>query len=167
MRTVTVHDSRQDGYTYLLVCASGKEYDPAFKPQLTPQEMLELGVFSGFYAADYRAEFPESWFKKARISLFGPDDSCNFYRVAASQPLSVWQGKGWIYPEDPLGWFQWYCRYYSGRRLPLEDQRQIRRWEAISRHAGAIRKNCMPGDIGCRKKQRQALLHWAYDSRAI
>jgi hypothetical protein len=79
----------------------------------------------------------------------------------------VWRRKGWIHPDDPRGWFQWYCRYYMGRRLPGEDGRQIKRWKAMRRHIAQIRNNCDEGDTSCRRKQRQALLHWAYDSRAI
>ena len=157
----------QKGYTYGLTCPEGQEFDLAFTPQLTPQAMLELGVFGGCYSADFLSEFPESWSKNAKLSPNGPDPSYNFFGIAASLPLEVWQSKGWIYPEDPLGWFQWYCRYYRGRRIPLEDRRQIKRWKAMARHVGAVKKKCLPGDISCRKKQRQALLHWAYDSRKI
>lgn len=143
-------------------------FDPEFQPELTPQEMLELGVFGGAYFDEAsRKEFPKSWFANAKLSDHGPDPEYNYYQVAASQPLKVWQQKGWIYDGDPLGWFQWYCRYYQGRRLPQEDARQIKRWKAIRRHAGQIRKYCTPGDQTCRQKQRQALLHWAYDSRKI
>jgi len=143
----------------------GHDWDSEFKPELTPQQMLELGVFSGDYFHGQPKEFPAEWFKKARLSSAGPDPKMNYFEVAASQPLQVWQAKGWIYPGDPLGWFQWYCRYYMGRRLPEEDQRQIKRWKAIRRHKAQVRKACAPGDMTCRRRQRQALLHWAYDSR--
>lgn len=139
-----------------------------FKPDLTPKEMLELGVFSGVYFYDKPKEFPEDWFKNARLSKDGePDPSLNYFGIHASQPLKVWQEKGWIHPADPKGWFQWYCRYYLGRRLGEEDERQIKRWRAMKRHISQIKNNCLPGDLDCRKKQRQALLHWAYDSRNI
>ncbi len=144
------------------------DVDPAFRPELSPKEMLALGVFGGAYFNGEHDEFPASWFTHARLSATGePDPACNYYGVLASQPLSVWQEKGWISPEDPLGWFQWYCRYDMGRRIPDEDARQIRRWRAMKRHATQIQQHCFPGDLNCRRKQRQALLHWAYDSRKL
>jgi hypothetical protein len=129
--------------------------------------MLHLGVFGGKYMTDCRREFPRSWFDGAKLSPKGRDKALNFFGVDASQPLSEWRRKGWIYGDDPRGWFQWYCRYYMGRRLPGEDDRQIKRWEAIRRHVRQIEKNCEKGDIHCRRRQRQAVLHWAYDSRKI
>jgi hypothetical protein len=166
-RTVTVNDRMQKGYRYALSAAAGRSFDPAFKPQLTPAQMLKLGVFGGKYMTDCRREFPRSWFAGARLSPRGRDSACNFFGVNASQPLSEWKRKGWIHPDDPRGWFQWYCRYYMGRRLPDEDRRQIKRWKAIRRHVRQVQKYCEPGDLLCRRRQRQALLHWAYDSRRI
>jgi hypothetical protein len=166
-RTVTVNDRMQTGYRYALSAAAGRSFDPAFEPQLTPAQMLKLGVFGGKYMTDCRREFPRSWFAGARLSPGGRDSACNFFGVNASQPLSEWKRKGWIHPDDPRGWFQWYCRYYMGRRLPDEDQRQIKRWKAIRRHVRQVQKYCEPGDLLCRRRQRQALLHWAYDSRRI
>jgi hypothetical protein len=116
---------------------------------------------------DSRNEFPKSWFNRAKLSPSGRNCALNFFGVDASQPLSVWRKKGWIHPDDPRGWFQWYCRYYMGRRMPEEDRRQIKRWKAIRRHVRQIERNCEPGDLLCRRRQRQALLHWAYDSRKI
>ncbi|MCA9349240.1 hypothetical protein KC878_03845 [Candidatus Saccharibacteria bacterium] len=138
-----------------------------FKPELSPKDMLELGVFGGAYFEDIPGEFPIDWFKSARLSKNGkPDPMLNYYEIEASQPLQVWQQKGWIHPQDPMGWFQWYCRYYLGRRTD-DDTRQIKRWKAIRRHISQIKNACSPGDLSCRRKQRQALLHWAYDSRKI
>jgi hypothetical protein len=167
MTVIHVSDQLQDDYSYEVVAAAGKDFDPEFKPQLTPKDMLQLGVFGGHYLNDCQDEFPKDWFTHARLSDHGPDAELNFFEVAASQPLKVWQEKGWIYPEDPRGWFQWYARYYMGRRIPAEDDRQIKRWKAFARHAGQIKKYCSPGDITCRRRQRQALLHWAYDSRKL
>ena len=164
---VVVNDRMQRGYTYYRTQPAGKNFDPDFKPQLTPQQMLRLGVFCGKYMTDSKKEFRASWFKRAKLSPKGRDCSLNYFGVDASQPLSEWRRKGWIHPEDPRGWFQWYCRYYMGRRLPDDDERQIKRWKAIRRHVAQIKNNCEPGDMGCRRRQRQALLHWAYDARKI
>jgi hypothetical protein len=166
-RIVTVNDNMQKGYRYVLAVPVGRRFDPEFKPQLTPAEMLRLGVFGGKYMTDCRREFPKTWFTRAKLASGGPDRELNFFGVDASQPLSEWRRKGWIFRDDPRGWFQWYCRYYMGRRLADEDRRQIKRWKAIRRHVRQVQKNCEPGELTCRKRQRQALLHWSYDSRKI
>jgi hypothetical protein len=166
-RTVTVRDKMQRGYRYVLVAPTGRNFDPAFKPELTPAEMLRLGVFGGKYMTDCRKEFPKNWFARAKLAQQKRNNSLNYFGVDASQPLAEWRRKGWIHENDPRGWFQWYCRYYLGRRMPDEDARQIGRWKAIRRHIRQIQKNCEPGDVFCRPRQRQALLHWAYDSRKI
>jgi hypothetical protein len=166
-KTVRVSDKMQRGYRYTLPAPTGRGFDPEFRPELTPKEMLALGIFGGKYMTDCKKEFPASWFTRARLSPKGHDRKLNFFGVDASQPLSVWKRKGWIHPDDPRGWFQWYCRYHMGRRMPEEDTRQIKRWKAIRRHVAQIKEHCEPGDVFCRKRQRQALLHWAYDSRKI
>jgi hypothetical protein len=164
---VTVNDRIQRNYRYERTAPVGRNFDPEFRPELTPPELLRLGVFGGKYMTDCKAEFPSAWFEGAKLSPAKPDPSLNCFGVDASQPLSVWRQKGWIHSDDPRGWFQWYCRYYMGRRLPDEDARQIKRWKAIRRHVRQIQINCEPGDIWCRRRQRQALLHWAYDSRKL
>ena len=146
----------QKNYTYYRVEPMGKNVHPDFMPELTPKEMLRLGVFGGKYMTDCKEEFPADWFTEAKLSPEGKNPELNYFKVNASLPLKHWQEKGWIYHEDPRGWFQWYCRYYTGRRIPGEDERQIKRWKAIKRHVGAIQKNCKPGDLNCRRKQRQA-----------
>lgn len=161
---VKVEDRMQSGYTYLRTEPPGKNFHPDFKPELTPAQMLEMGVFGGCYMTDCRAEFPNEWFGPAKLSPGKSDATLNFFGVHASKPLTYWQEKGWIRPEDPRGWFQWYCRYWMGRRSE-DDERQIGRWKAMKRHIAQIRKNCVKGDLLCRPRQRQALLHWAYDSR--
>jgi hypothetical protein len=166
-RIVTVNDRMQQGYRYVLSAPVGRDFAPDFAPELTPAQMLRLGVFGGKYLTDCRREFPRSWFAKARLAEGPRDRALNFFGVDASQPLAAWRRRGWLHPDDPRGWFQWYCRYYLGRRLPEEDRRQIRRWKAIRRHGAQIRRHCEPGDIFCRRRQRQALLHWAYDSRTL
>ena len=167
MNSVTVNDRLQSDYTYERTKRVGRDFDPEFTPDLSPQQMLELGVFGGWYLNDCQNEYPSKWFDSARLSQDEPRAGHNYFQVLASQPLSEWQRKGWIYPDDPRGWFQWYCRYYMGRRLPEEDKRQIARWKAIRRHIGQLKKACPVGDEMCRPRQRQALLHWAYDSRNL
>jgi hypothetical protein len=164
-RTVTVNDKMQKGYRYVLTAAVGRGFDPEFRPQLTPAQMLRLGVFCGKYMTDCGQEFPKSWFTGAKLARGKRDCALNFFGVDASQPLSEWKRRGWLHRDDPRGWFQWYCRYTMGRRMAEEDRRQIKRWKAIRRHMRQVQKNCEPGDLTCRKRQRQALLHWAYDSR--
>lgn len=141
----------------------------AFRPDLTPKQMLLLGVFCGdYFSPAERAEFPKSWFSRAKIAgEAGHDCSLNYFGVHASQSREEWERRGWISVHDPLGWFQWYCRYYLGRRIPDEDARQIKRWCAMSRHIAQIKKHCVPGDESCRPRQRQALFHWAIDSRRL
>jgi hypothetical protein len=159
---VVANDSMQKGYRYVIAAPAGRDFASDFKPRFTPPEMLELGVFEGKYCNDCRPELPVSWFAKARIGP-APDPNLNHFAIKSRQPLSVWRDKGWIIGPDPRGWFQWYCRYYLGRRLPEVDAIQIKRWRNFARHAAQIRKHCEPGDIFCRRRQRQALLQWAYD----
>ena len=163
---VEVNDLMQKKYVYYRTKPVGRGFRFDFRPQLSPKQMLRLGVFGGKYMNDCRSEFPKDWFTRAKLSRTRHNPALNFFGVNASQPLSVWRDKGWIYHEDPRGWFQWYCRYYMGRRC-VDDERQIKRWRAVRRHIAQLKKNCRPGDLGCRRKQRQALLHWAYDSRKI
>jgi len=163
---VRVNDMMQTDYEYVRTEPIGDNYHADFQPELTPKEMLELGIFGGKYMTDCREEFPSDWFEKARLCSTHHDPDLNYFGVNASQPLEEWRRKGWIYEEDPRGWFHWYCRYYMGRRC-VDDERQIKRWRAISRHISQIRKNCERGDLDCRRKQRQAVLHWAYDSRKL
>ena len=163
---VVVNDRMQRGYVYWRTEPSGQHFAARFRPQLTPKQMLELGVFGGKYMTDCRDEFPASWFARAKLCADRHDPRLNRFGVNASQSLAVWRRNGWIHPQDPRGWFQWYCRYYTGRRT-ADDERQIRRWAAVARHVAAIGKNCEPGDLECRRRQRQAVLHWAYDASLI
>ena len=167
-KRIIVNETYQQDYSYDLVEPTGKNFDTRFKPELSPKEMLGLGIFGGSYFKSTPKEFPVDWFKDVKLSAsLRPEPSLNFFRVNASQSLQVWQKKGWINPIDPLGWFLWYCRYYLGRRIPDEDDRQIKRWLNIKRHIAQVKLNCPEKDYSCRQKQRQAILHWAYDSRKI
>jgi len=167
LREVLVNDKMQRGYRYVLIEPIGRNFDEEFKPELTPADMLRLGVFGGKYMTDCRDEFPASWFAEAKLSPERRDPALNFFGVDASLSLAEWRRRGWIHPDDPRGWFQWYCRYYMGRRMPEEDARQIKRWKAMRRHVAQVKKNCFPRDLDCRQRQRQALLQWAYDSASI
>lgn len=167
-KKVEVDEQYQTGYGYELSEPVGQNFRDDFKPELTPQQMLQLGVFGGDYFKEVPSEFPADWFEGVELSSGrGGRKERNYYRVMASQPLSEWQRKGWIYEEDPLGWFLWYCRYYMGRRIDYEDDRQINRWKNMTRHLSQVKKYCQPGDQLCRRRQRQALLHWAYDPRKV
>lgn len=167
MKTINVSDTMQKGYHYTLSEQPGQHFHPDFKPQLSPAEMLALGVFGGKYLTDCQDEFPAAWFTAAKLSPLKKDISLNYFSVDASQSLAQWQSKGWVHHQDPRGWFQWYCRYYLGRRTEKEDLRQIKRWQAFRRHASAVSKFCERHDFSCRPRQRQALLHWAYDARQL
>ena len=163
-KKIIVNDLMQKNYVYLLTEPIGKNFHEDFKPELTPKQMLSLGVFGGKYMTDCKNEFPKDWFNNVKLSPNFHNPKLNYFKINASKSLKYWVEKGWIYHEDPRGWFQWYCRYYMGRRC-LDDIRQIKRWKAMKRHISQIKKNCPKGLIDCRRKQRQALLHWAYDSR--
>ena len=139
-----------------------KEFYKDFKPELSPKKMLELGVFGGSYFGLNIKEYPKTWFKKSKLCK-NFDVSLNCFKVKSGLSRDHWIKKGWIFKEDPLGWFQWYCRFSMGRRIPHIDQIQIKRWKNFKRHLMAIKKNCDEGDFNCRKRQRQAILQWAYD----
>lgn len=163
-KTVVVDDPLQPGFSYTLTQPEGKHFAPDFTPDLSPKEMLALGVFGGDYFEGHISEYPRVWFADAKLSPPGTyDPSLNYFGIRASQSRDVWIKNGWMHPDDPRGWFQWYCRYYLGRRKPLEDRRQIERWQKMVRHLAQIRYGCRPGDMTCRPRQRQALLHWGYN----
>lgn len=162
LKKVVVNDKMQRNYAYYLKAPYGKIDDPDFKPELSPEQMLKMGVFEGKYLNDCRDEFPASWFRGAKISARA-DPSLNCFKIKSRQSLQEWQRKHWIIGPDVRGWFQWYCRYYMGRRIPEIDAIQIKRWRSFARHRGQILKNCKPKDYSCRPRQRQALLQWAYN----
>jgi len=180
--------SATNNYSYVLDAEPGVL---EFQPDLTPSEMLMLGVFEGRYLNDCVREFPTEWFVGAlqygRLSPEGADpERCNLFGIKSRQPLPVWRQNGWAPSKervgrtddhyhgllgdpkrnpDERGWFQWYCRYWMGRRIPEIDHVQISRWRAFRRHAGAVRGGCPTyrQDKQCRLRERQALLQWAYN----
>ncbi len=139
-----------------------EDFYKLFKPQLTPKKMLELGVFGGSYFGLNIKEYPKSWFEKAKLSK-NFNVELNRFKIKSGLSRKEWQEKGWIFKEDPLGWFQWYCRFSMGRRISNIDYIQIKRWKNFRRHVIAIEKNCEPNDLNCRRRQRQAILQWAYN----
>ncbi len=166
-KIVHVHEQYQTGYSYELQEKAGQGFAVDFSPSLTPKQMLQFGVFGGDYFNEVPNEFPADWFTGVRLSRSGANKNLNYFKVNASQSLAVWQRRGWVYFEDPKGWFLWYCRYYIGRRIPEEDRRQITRWKNMRRHISQLQNSCKTGDNKCQPRRRQALLHWAYDSRGM
>lgn len=161
----------KSNYSYILEKGIGDISDTDFKPHLSPKEMLDLGIFEGRYLNDCILEFPAEWFLDAlennKLSPEKANIDCNYFKMKSRMSLGEWKKRGWI-PQiendpDNRGWFQWYCRYWLGRRIDNVDEIQIKRWRAFNRHSGQVRKNCS-GDIKCRPKQRQALLQWSYNA---
>lgn len=162
-RTISVSDTMQKGYSYTLDARYGDVMDEDFRPELSPMEMLQKGVFEGKYLTDCRDEFPKEWFDKAKMTTDGqPHIELNYFKIKSRQSLQEWRRKRWIIDPDVRGWFQWYCRYYIGRRIPDVDKIQIKRWRAFARHKAQVVKNCQKNDLSCRPRQRQGLLQWAY-----
>jgi len=159
---INVNDKFQKAYKYIITTEAGKNFAAGFEPFFSPKRMLELGIFEGKYCNDCIKEFPKDWYLRAKISA-NPNPSLNFFKVKSRQPLAFWQEKGWIHDPDPRGWFQWYCRYWLGRRLSGIDEIQIKRWRTFNRHVGQIKINCLENDLTCRPRQRQALLQWSYN----
>jgi hypothetical protein len=194
-KEIIVRNLFQRDYQYSLKtdCAQQVEdiWEEGFKPELSPQKMLEMGVFEGKYLNDSVSEFPSDWFLDDNgrllktLSPDKPNIDLNYFKIKSRQSLNVWKDKGWIpvtqhrsaktilrdhglkadEVEDPdlRGWFEWFCRYYLGRRLEVIDEIQKKRWRAFKRHLAQVEKNCPKGDETCRPKQRQGLLQWSYN----
>lgn len=166
---ITSNNTMEKGYKYILTENPGKRFDPEFKPAYTPKKMLEMGVFEGRYCNDQINEFPREWYltalKKNKLSPGRADPSVNYFKIKSRLSLKEWRKRKWV-PCHPLdrdvrGWFEWYMRYWLGRRIPEVDHIQISRWKKFNRHYAQVLKNAK-GDIKKRPRQRQALLQWSY-----
>ena len=160
--TIEVNDRMQSAYIYKLLAPMGADFGPGFNPHFTPKEMLTMGVFEGKYCNDCHKELPIDWYEDAKLSKIS-NPSLNYFKIKSRLSLSVWREKGWLIGPDPRGWFQWYFRYFLGRRLPEVDEKQIKRWRAFARHAAQVKANCEPGNWDCRPRQRQGLLQWSHN----
>tara|TARA_B100001057_G_scaffold219295_1_gene219604 strand:- start:129 stop:749 length:621 start_codon:yes stop_codon:yes gene_type:complete len=161
---------------------------PEFKPNLTPKQVLQSGSFGGTYFRDIHSnvtkknykgkevikEFPKHWFNGLDIDTMitsqNYDKKLNKYGVKCGSSLEAWEGSGWIDKQDPYGWFQWYCRFYRGRRTD-DDKRQIDRWLKLAGPKGRFKnrllnmikkKGVSKNDFTVSPVIRQVLLHWAY-----
>jgi len=166
-----------------------KDNENKFAPNLTPKQVFKAGAFGGTYfrpihssvtgkkytANQVTKEYPKSWFKnldKEKMITSGVyDKKINKYGVKCGSSLEAWEKSDWIVKQDPYGWFQWYCRYYIGRR-GADDERQIKRWLSITGPNGRFRRRLMNeiikkktryNDYSVSPVIRQVLLHWGYE----
>ena len=160
--TIETDDRMQSAYVYKLLAPMGANLGPGFNPHFTPKEMLTMGVFEGKYCNDCCKELPIDWLDDTKLSKVS-NPSLNYFKIKSRQSLSIWREKGWLIGPDPREWFQWYSRYFLGRRLPEVDEKQIKRWRAFGRHAAQVKANCEPGNWDCRPRQRQGLLQWSHN----
>ena len=152
-----------------------KDY-PEFTPNMTPKECIRAGIFGGCYFNPIggkpgiltkrikidHTEFPESWFKGVNENKYLSrryDPDINKYKVASGQDQAAWERNGWIKKQDPRGWFQWYCRFYIGRRTD-DDERQIKRWLGVAGPNGRFLRQYRNNKDSL--KLKQTLLHWAW-----
>eukprot|EP00090_Calanus_glacialis_P019018 TRINITY_DN29344_c0_g1_i1.p1 TRINITY_DN29344_c0_g1~~TRINITY_DN29344_c0_g1_i1.p1 ORF type:complete len:302 (+),score=90.68 TRINITY_DN29344_c0_g1_i1:38-943(+) len=160
---------------------------PEFKPNLTPKEVLQKGSFGGNYfrpiyssvtkqkyGKEVWQELPKDWLEgldiKNQVSSSFYDNSRNKYKVKCGASLEEWENSGWMDKQDPYGWFQWFCRFYQGRRTE-DDERQIGRWARCAGETGRWKNNLISKIVkaGCAWDNyavspvvRQTLQHWAY-----
>lgn len=166
---------------------------PEFRPNLTPEEVIRRGSFGGTYfrpisssvtGQSYTSEeamhgLPAKWFKGLDVGRMVTskeyNDDVNTYKVSCGQGLREWEASGWISSYDPYGWFQWYCRFYLGRRCP-DDERQIKRGLGVMGDKGRWKRflinKCLQSQLPLEEalanrdispKVRQLLQHWGYE----
>jgi len=160
---------------------------PEFKPNLSPKEVLQMGSFGGTYfrpiyssvtkqkyGKEVWQELPSDWLTglniKTQVASSLYDASRNKYKVKCGASLEEWENSGWMREQDPYGWFQWYCRFYQGRRTD-DDERQIGRWSNCCGEKGRWKNNLISKIVkaGCGWDNynispvvRQTLQHWGY-----
>ncbi len=147
-----------------------KTYDlEQFAPKYTPVQMLEMGVFGRGYF--YRAADRDFYMlgeaeELARRDRRPPLYKGNYFGAKAGMSYNDWLERGWIFPEDPLGWFHWYCRYHAGRRHERDDRQRARwisygeRWKRMGRHQEAVSGYVTP-------VVKQGFLQWSYDADEV
>merc|ERR1711871_1378915 len=159
---------------------------PEFRPNLDPGQVMKLGSFGGTYfrpitsavtGKSYKkvyTEFPAAWFeglKKHQVASKSYDPGLNRYRVKCGGSLDMWESSGWISDIDPYGWFQWYCRFFLGRRSS-DDERQVKRALGVCGKKGRFRNQLIGkcaragttyDDATISPVIRQALQHWGYE----
>lgn len=172
--------------------------EPLFLPNKSPEEMIREGCFGGSYfrplyskrlgifiSDDWR-ELPEEWTSGLDVdtwltsSTYNPD--INKYKVSCGQSIEEWEAAGWInHTYDVRGWFQWYCRFFMGRRCE-DDERQISRWRKCVGLTGRWRRMLLKKyvTLGIREVfddgededqvdvspvMHQTCAHWAFEVR--
>ena len=176
-RKITVNNRMEKNYSYVLTYKAGTNITkgglntngklinyPDFKPAFSPREILNMGSFEGKYCNDQIFEFPRNWYKLVKLSPERANPSINYFGVKSRQSLQEWIKKKWIpvhkKDRDVRGWFEWYCRYWLGRRIPEVDIIQIKRWKSFKRHYVQFLKNTKGKAF--HPKRRQMLLQWSY-----
>lgn len=145
--------------------------DVIFAPHLTPLQMLRRGVFGNSYfekatPEDFVGLDEETLLMATMWNRQSFDKKGNDYGVRAGESYENWMANGWIFPEDPLGWFHWYCRYHAGRRHP-RDAHQIRRWQRYGDRWGRFARTQLITKGDASLVVKQGLLQWAYDPMRI
>lgn len=160
-----------------------------FKPNRTPEEVLRAGSFGGTYFRpitsavtniSYKSEevlkstVEEEWIKDLPNEMLISStyhSHVNKYGVKCGGSLGMWESSGWITDSDPYGWFQWYCRFYQGRRSS-DDGRQISRWLKCAGPKGRFRSQLCNKILAAGRNHddntispviRQTLLHWGLE----
>lgn len=190
-----VNEPKRNKITGELTFVAGQNKDIAqalkdFHPNRTPEEVLRAGSFGGTYfrpissavtnihynpTAVLKDTVQPAWIdglnKSIMLTSTKYNTSINKYKVKCGGSLGMWESSGWIANSDPYGWFQWYCRFYSGRRCS-DDARQISRWCKSAGLKGRFRSqicnkilaaNTTCDDVKISPVIRQTLLHWGLE----